>query len=111
MFVIKRDGRKVKYNREKIISAVQSAFNEVDGEITPEAKRKATVIANNIESLNKDTLTVEEIQDIVEIELMNGKRKDVAKEFVIYRNNRTKIREKNTQMMKSMKRKDLYELN
>ena len=48
MFVIKRDGRKVKYNREKIISAVQSAFNEVDGEITPEAKRKATVIANNI---------------------------------------------------------------
>ena len=105
MFVIKRDGRKVKYNREKIISAVQSAFNEVDGEITPEAKRKATVIANNIESLNKDTLTVEEIQDIVEIELMNGKRKDVAKEFVIYRNNRTKIREKNTQMMKDFSEK------
>ena len=36
---------------------------------------------------------------------MNGKRKDVAKEFVIYRNNRTKIREKNTQMMKDFSEK------
>ena len=105
MFVIKRDGRKVKYDKNKILNAVQSAFREVDGEITSEAKRKATLIATNIENLNKDMLTVEEIQDIVEIELMNSKRKAVAKAFIIYRDNRTKIREKNTKMMKEFSEK------
>lgn len=105
MFVIKRDGRKVKYDREKIITAVQEAFKDVDGDITSEAKRKATLIANNIEELNKDVLDVEEIQDIVETELMNGKRKDVAKSFIIYRNNRTRIREKNTKMMRDFSEK------
>lgn len=105
MTVTKRDGRKVKFNREKIISAVLSAFKEVDGEITPKAKRKATLIANNIEGLNKKSLSVEEIQDIVEAELMNGKRKDVAKAYIIYRNDRTAIREKNTQMMKDISEK------
>ena len=47
--VIKRDGRKVDFDRNKIIKAVLAAFDEVDGEITPEAKRKATVITNHIE--------------------------------------------------------------
>lgn len=105
MRVVKRDGRKVKYNREKVINAVLGAFNDVDGEITPEAKRKATLIANNIEELNKKYLTVEEIQDIVETELMNGKRKDVAKQYILYRNNRTAIREKNMQLMKDISEK------
>lgn len=102
MTVQKRDGRKVKFDREKIITAVLSAFNEVDSETTPEAKRKATNIANHIESLDKKSLNVEEIQDIVESLLMAGKRKDVAKAYIIYRNNRTKIRERNTQMMKDV---------
>lgn len=54
--VIKRDGRKVDFDRNKIIKAVLAAFDEVDGEITPEAKRKATVITNHIESLNKKSM-------------------------------------------------------
>lgn len=105
MRVVKRDGRKVKYNREKVINAVLGAFNDVDGAITSEAKRKATLIANSIEELDKKTLSVEEIQDIVERELMNGKRKDVAKQFILYRNNRTAIRERNTQLMKDISKK------
>ena len=40
MKIIKRDGRKVDFDRNKIIKAVLAAFNEVDGEITPEAKRE-----------------------------------------------------------------------
>ena len=105
MTVQKRDGRKVKFDREKIITAVLSAFNDVDGEVTPEAKRKATNIANHIEGLNKKSLSVEEIQDIVESLLMAGKRKDVARSYIIYRNNRTKIRESNTQMIKDISEK------
>ena len=105
MTVQKRDGRKVKFDREKIITAVLSAFNDVDGEITPEAKRKATNITNHIEGLDKKSLSVEEIQDIVESLLMAGKRKDVARSYIIYRNNRTKIRESNTQMIKDISEK------
>lgn len=103
--VIKRDGRKVDFDRNKIIKAVLAAFDEVDGEITPEAKRKATVITNHIESLNKKSMNVEDIQDIIETMLMDGKRKDVARAFVIYRNDRTRVREQNTNLMKSIKEK------
>lgn len=105
MKVIKRDGRKVDFDRNKIIKAVLAAFDEVDGEITPEAKRKATVITNHIESLNKKSMNVEDIQDIIETMLMDGKRKDVARAFVIYRNDRTRVREQNTNLMKSIKEK------
>lgn len=103
--VIKRDGRKVDFDRNKIIKAVLAAFDEVDGEITPEAKRKATVITNHIGSLNKKSMNVEDIQDIIETMLMDGKRKDVARAFVIYRNDRTRVREQNTNLMKSIKEK------
>lgn len=103
--VIKRDGRKVDFDRNKIIKAVLAAFDDVDGEITPEAKRKATVITNHIESLNKKSMNVEDIQDIIETMLMDGKRKDVARAFVIYRNDRTRVREQNTNLMKSIKEK------
>lgn len=105
MKVIKRDGRKVDFDRDKIIKAVLAAFDEIDGEITPEAKRKATVITNHIESLNKKSMNVEDIQDIIETMLMDGKRKDVARAFVIYRNDRTRVREQNTNLMKSIKEK------
>lgn len=103
--VIKRDGRKVDFDRNKIIKAVLAAFDEVDGEITSEAKRKATLITNHIEALNKRSMNVEDIQDIIETMLMDGKRKDVARAFVIYRNDRTRVREQNTNLMKSIKEK------
>lgn len=103
--VIKRDGRKVDFDRNKIIKAVLAAFDEVDGKITSEAKRKATVITNHIEALNKRSMNVEDIQDIIETMLMDGKRKDVARAFVIYRNDRTRVREQNTNLMKSIKEK------
>lgn len=108
MKVIKRDGRKVEFNKDKIIKAILSAFEEVDGEITSDAKFKTLEIVSrverNIEEL-KSTISVEEIQDIIEEELMETKRKDVAKAFVIYRNDRTRVREQKTKLMKSIKEK------
>lgn len=50
-------------------------------------------------------MTVEEIQDQVEEKLMASNRKDVARKYIIYRNNRTTIREKNTQLMKDISEK------
>ena len=104
MTVQKRDGRKVQFDKEKIKIAVLKAFIDVDGEETVYAKEKARDIANYIESLNK-SMTVEEIQDQVEEKLMASNRKDVARKYIIYRNNRTAIREKNTQLMKDISEK------
>mgnify|MGYP001115648605 FL=1 len=104
MIVQKRDGRKVKFDKDKIKIAVLKAFIDVDGEETAYAKEKARDIANFIEVLNK-SMTVEEIQDQVEERLMASNRKDVARKYIIYRNNRTAIREKNTQLMKDISEK------
>lgn len=84
MKVIKRDGRKVKFNKDKIKLAVLKAFLEVDGEETSYAKEKAREIANHIESLDKN-IKVEEIQDIIVNKLMASSRKDVATKYVEYR--------------------------
>lgn len=99
MKVVKRDGRKAVFEKDKIKNAILSAFNEVDGEITQYAKDKARDIATYIEDSVTDGITVEEIQDIIETKLMASNRKDVAKSFILYRNNRTKIRERKTKMM------------
>ena len=104
MQVVKRDGRKQKFNSNKIVNAVQSAFEQVDGEITKFAEDKAKEIAKYIESLNR-TMTVEEVQDIVENKLMASSRKDVAKEYILYREKRTKERERNNQFFKDAKTK------
>ena len=104
MTVQKRDGRRVKFDKEKIKIAVLKAFIDIDGEETAYAKEKARDIANFIEALNK-SMTVEEIQDQVEERLMASNRKDVARKYIIYRNKRTSIREKNTQLMKDISEK------
>lgn len=105
MKVIKRDGRVVEFNKEKIKNAVVKAYADVDNETeSSNAKAKANEIANYIFNFNKD-MSVEEIQDIVEEKLMASNRKDVARSYILYRNNRTKIRENKTQLMKEISEK------
>ena len=68
--VIKRDGRKVDFDRQKIINAVHKAFIAVDGALTPYAEEKAINIADYIEkyftSIGQAEAGIEEIQDLVE---------------------------------------------
>lgn len=99
MKVIKRDGRKVAFDKEKIKNAIISAFKETDNEVTQYAKDKAREIANTIEENEVEEISVEAIQDMIENKLMASNRKDVAKCFILYRNNRTSIREKKTKVM------------
>lgn len=102
--VIKRDGREVDFNREKIRDAVLKAFKEVDGEVTKEAKTKASEISLFVQNIDDD-ISVEKIQDIVEEKLMASKRKDVARAFIIYRNDRSRVREGKSPIVKNyMKR-------
>lgn len=105
MKVVKRDGRSVVFDRDKIKNAVLKAFEEVDGEITQESKNKSSDIASYIANQEKEELSVEEIQDMVEEKLMQSRRKDVAKAFILYRNDRTRFRENKTQLMKDITEK------
>ena len=105
MQVIKRDGRPVDFNIKKIILALHKAFNEVDGDITKAATKIIYDIANEIAEIETDVLSVEEIQDLVEKKLMTSSRKDVAKAYIIYRNDRTRIREQNSRLNKQISKK------
>ena len=108
MKVIKRDGRIVDFDATKIERAILAAFQDVDGKITPYAKEKAENIASYIEGYYLDvdeTPGIEEIQDLVEKGLMSTKRKDVAKNYILYREERTKIRNANSKLMQNIKEK------
>ena len=108
MKVIKRDGRIVDFDATKIERAILAAFQDVDGEITDYAKEKAENIASYIEGYYLDvdeTPGIEEIQDLVEKGLMSTKRKDVAKNYILYREERTKIRNANSKLMQNIKEK------
>ena len=98
MKIIKRDGRLVDFDHMKIVDAVLNAFKDVDKEITDYALIKSGNIADYIADYAEKAdhpLTIEEIQDLVEKGLMSTKRKDVAKSYLLYRENRTAAR-KNT---------------
>ena len=104
MRVIKRDGRKVEFQEDKVKIAVLKAFKQIDEEITDYARDKANSIAEYVKAMDKD-MNVEEIQDIVEQKLMACNRKDVAKSYIIYRNDRSREREKNSSLMKKVGKK------
>ena len=106
--VKKRDGRIVDFDPKKIERAILAAFIDIDGEASDYAKEKAANIASYIEGyyLDVDEIPeIEDIQDLVEKGLMATKRKDVAKNYILYREERTKIRNKNSQLMKNIKEK------
>ena len=90
--VIKRDGRLVKFNSAKITNAINKAMAETKIGIDENLSAKITSeIEEKIKS-ESEPIHVEEIQDIVEMMLMSSDRKDVAKRYIIYRNERAKVR-------------------
>ena len=95
MKVIKRDGRAVDYNREKIEIAIGKANNEVK-ENEKVSDKEIKDIINYIESLNKKRMLVEDIQDIIEQKLMEINKFDLAKEYIVYRYTRALVRKQNT---------------
>ena len=100
--VIKRDGREDLFDKNKIVTAIKRAFFELDGEINETSDLISNKIANEIENIKKKKMSVEEIQDIVEEKLMSSSRKDVARAYVIYRNDRTRARDRNSKLVKKV---------
>lgn len=103
--VIKRDGRENPFNSEKIYVAVMKAFNErekKDGKAIPEKEDIAKQIAKEISESSKDKMTVEEIQDIVETKLMKSSRPEVAKDYILYRDKRTVVRDRKNKLVQKV---------
>ncbi|MDO5717189.1 MAG: adenosylcobalamin-dependent ribonucleoside-diphosphate reductase [Tissierellia bacterium] len=103
--VIKRDGREVDFQEEKIALAVEKAMAETEGGVDHEV---ASAIAKSAFETFKEVpqVTIEEIQDMVEIELMKV-RPEVAKKYIIYREERARLREHGWQMTDLQR--DIYE--
>ena len=94
--VVKRDGRIVGFNREKIAAAIRKAM------LTTAAGEDPTLvyqIVDRIEIRGKEQSSVEEIQDMVEMELMASPRKEVAKSYIAYRDKRSIARKAKTREM------------
>jgi len=93
--VIKRDGRTVEYDRNKILIAIRKANAEVD---TFERVNDDMIdgIVAGIENMKRDTMQVEDIQDIIEQKLMAAGKFDLAKKYIIYRYTRELVRKANT---------------
>ena len=95
MKVIKRDGRAVDYNREKISIAIEKANKEVKPRERV-SKEEIKEIMKYIEDLDKKRILVEDIQDIIEQQLMDRKKFELAKKYMIYRYTRELVRNQNT---------------
>ena len=94
--VEKRDGRVVGYNEEKIKAAIRKAMLTTE---MGEDEALVQKITDRVGMSGKDRMTVEEIQDRVEIELMKSARKDVAKRYIAYRDQRSIARRAKTRDM------------
>lgn len=91
--VVKRDGRVVGFNEEKIIAAIRKAMMQTEiGEDQSLIHR----ITDHVVMKGKSQMTVEDIQDLIEIELMKSSRKDVARQYIAYRKQRSIARKAKT---------------
>ena len=91
--VIKRDGRIVGFNDQKIQAAIRKAMLHTE---KGEDEQLIVRITDYIATKGKTQMTVEDIQDAVEIELMKSSRKDVAQKYIAYRNQRSIARKAKT---------------
>ena len=91
--VVKRDGRIVGFNEQKIMAAIRKAMLHTDkGEDISLIEQ----ITDHVAYRGKSQMSVEAIQDAVELELMKSARKDVAQRYIAYRNQRSIARKAKT---------------
>lgn len=95
MQVKKRDGQIVKFDANKIMEAISGANRDVKGREKASIANKKEIV-KYIKALNKDIITVEEIQDIVEKQLMEIGKFELAKQYIVYREKKNIVRAINT---------------
>ena len=108
--IIKRDGRTAAYDVEKIANAIFRAATSVGGKDYQTAYHLALQVGQRLEEKYAPSQsltvspTVEQIQDMVEKVLIENGHSRTAKEYILYRAQRTRVREMNTKLMKGLRR-------
>lgn len=101
--IVKRDGRVVQYDEAKIAAAIRKAFTAANeqGKDNGLPGKLATLVGETLEQKFEDgKFVIEAVQDEVETVLMNAGYADVAKRYILYRAQRTRVREANTSLMR-----------
>lgn len=98
--ILKRDGREASFDIEKIANAIYKAAEAIGGKDYDTSMALAEAVVEYLEEKDIDTPSVEQIQDAVERILINEGHSRTAKEFILYRSQRTRVREMNTKLMK-----------
>ena len=99
--ITKRDGRKTKFNKEKIAQAIFKAATKMGGDNYNLSEQLADQVVKYLEDENlPENVTVEHVQDIVEKILIKTGHAQTAKEYILFRADRTRVREMNTRLMK-----------
>ena len=104
MKVIKRDDRTQSYNWDKVEAAVGAAFDSVNQKMDDKFKEQ---LRHSVESAfrNNTPVSVEDIQDIIQKELIKRNKYDVVESFIIYRNKRTEVREQKSELITNINKK------
>ena len=99
-YIEKRDGRKARFDLKKVTDAIFKAAQAVGGNDYTAAEALAEQVRETLENEKVENPTVEHVQDTVEKILIENGHARTAKEFILYRAERTKVREMNTKLMK-----------
>lgn len=90
LYVVKRDGKKVPFNRQKIYNAIAGAARECGSTTSDELKRLTDQVVKKCQTMSD--LSVEAIQDLVEDTLMSNNYHDIARHYIKYRQNKDIVR-------------------
>lgn len=105
LYVVKRDGREVEFNADKIAQAIKGSANEIGFNLKEsEVLDTVQTVTTYVELEYKQTITVEQIQNLVEKALQDEGHKDIAIAYSGYRKERTKVREIKSDLMKAIRR-------
>lgn len=105
LYVVKRDGRKVEFNTDKIRNAIKKASNEV-GESLKESEVLICIqrVIKYIEESQKEKVSVEEVQNLIEKALVDSGHTNIEKAYSAYRRERTRVRDIKSDLMKVIKK-------
>lgn len=105
LYVVKRDGREVEFDKDKIAQAIKGAADEVGSEFElGRVNKTVQKVINYIDREEKDKVQVEEIQNLVEKALEDEECIDIANAYSNYRIERTKIRDIKSDLMKAIEK-------
>ena len=105
LYVVKRDGRRVPFNSIKIANAIKRSSEEIGFNLKESDFFNLTQnVTKSLEKLDREQITVEEIQNLVEKTLMKNDYKNIGRAYANYRQERTRIREIKSDLMKAIEK-------